>query len=58
MGLNISPDASLFSATSTCTCNNLSDSRWPPKSLRNRERHPNRGLKSWVRNQAQNYAFS
>src|SRR5580700_11458052 len=28
--------------------NNLSDSRWPPKSLRRRERHGNRGLKSWV----------
>ena len=27
---------------------NLSDSRWPPKSLRSRERHANRGLESWV----------
>ena len=36
-----------------CSFNNLSDSRWPPKSLRRRERHPNRGLNSWVQKQAQ-----
>src|SRR5438132_14274407 len=29
---------------------NLSDFRWPPKYLRSRERHANRGLKSWVQN--------
>src|SRR5208283_5579547 len=46
-------DASLFSATLCCSLNNLSDSRWPPKSLRRRERHANRGLKSWVQKQAQ-----
>src|SRR6266436_1837334 len=28
--------------------NNLSDFRWPPKYLRSRERHANRGWKSWV----------
>ena len=28
--------------------NNLTDSRWPPKSLRRRERHANRGLESRV----------
>jgi len=33
---------------------NLSDFRWPPKFLRSRERHANRGLKSWVQEQAQN----
>ena len=33
--------------------NNLTDSRWPPKFLRSRERHANRGLKSWVQKQAQ-----
>jgi len=27
---------------------NLSDFRWPPKYLRSRERHANRGWKSWV----------
>jgi hypothetical protein len=52
MGLNIFLDASLFSATLSCSCSNLSDSRWPPKSLRRRDRHANRGLKSWVQKQA------
>src|SRR5438874_9607609 len=33
--------------------NNLSDFRWPPKYLRSRERHANRGLKSWVQTLAQ-----
>ena len=46
-------DASLFSATLCCVLNNLSNFRWPPKSLKRRERHPNRGLKSWVREQSQ-----
>src|SRR5216684_615898 len=32
---------------------NLSDSWWPPKSLRSRERHTNRGLESWVQKNAQ-----
>ena len=41
-------DDSLFSTTLCCSLNNLSDSRWPPVSLRSRERHANRGLKSWV----------
>ena len=31
-----------------CVLNNLSDFRWPPKYLRSRERHENRGWKSWV----------
>ena len=31
--------------------NNLSDFRWPPKHLRSRERHENRGVKSWVQQQ-------
>jgi hypothetical protein len=56
MGLNIFLDASLFSATLSCRCNNLSDSRWPPKSLRRRERHANRGLKSWVQKRGQRMA--
>jgi hypothetical protein len=46
-------ERSLFSATLCCSLNNLSDSRWPPKSLRRRERHANRGLKSWVQKQAE-----
>ena|SRR5271157_5837088 len=46
---SISVERSLFRATLCCSFNNLSDSGWPPKSLRNRERHPNRGLESWVR---------
>jgi len=49
-------DASLFRATLRCTLNNLTDSRWPPKSLRSRERHANRGLESWVQNQRRNRA--
>jgi len=47
---NLTADASLFSATLCCILNNLSDIRWPPKYLRNRERHENRGWKSWVQN--------
>jgi hypothetical protein len=41
------PAASLFSATLCCVLNNLSDFRWPPKYLRSRERHENRGWESW-----------
>jgi len=49
-------ERSLFRATLRCTLNNLTDSRWPPKSLRSRERHANRGLESWVQNQPRNRA--
>lgn len=44
-------DASLSGLHYASSLNNLSDSKWPPKSLRNRERHANRGLKSWVQKQ-------
>jgi len=44
-------ERSFYRATLCCSLNNLSDSRWPPKSLRRRERHANRGLKSWVQKQ-------
>jgi hypothetical protein len=44
-------ECSFFSATLCCSLNNLSDSRWPPKSLRRREGHANRGLKSWIQKQ-------
>ena len=37
-----------FQATLCCVLNNLSDFRWPPKYLNSRERHENRGWKSWV----------
>src|SRR5205809_3559608 len=40
--------------TTYSSLNNLRDFRWPPKFLRSRERHANRGLKSWVQKQAQN----
>jgi len=46
-------NASLFRSTLCCSLNNLSDFRWPPKYLRSRERHANRGLKAWVQKQAQ-----
>ena len=46
-------ECSFFRATLCCSFNNLSDSRWPPKSLRNREGRANRGLSSWVQEQAQ-----
>src|SRR5260370_29787446 len=36
-----------------CSSNNLGDFRWPPKYLRSRERHANRGWKSWVQKQVQ-----
>jgi hypothetical protein len=41
-------DGSLFGATLCCVLNNFSNFRWPPKYLRSRERHENRGWKSWV----------
>src|SRR6266567_662992 len=44
----VEPPTPAFSATLCCIFNNLSDFRWPPKSLRSRERHANRGLESWV----------
>jgi hypothetical protein len=44
----VEPPTPAFSATLSCSCNNLSDSRWPPNYLSSRERHANRGLKSWV----------
>jgi hypothetical protein len=44
----VPPAASLFSATLCSVLNNLSDFRWPPKYLRSRQRHANRGWKSWV----------
>ena len=56
-GRNRTADASLFRATLCCTLNNLTDSRWPPKSLRRRERHANRGLELWVQNQPRNQAY-
>src|SRR5438128_12305533 len=46
----VEPPTPAFSATLCCVLNNLSDFRWPPKYLRSRERHANRGLKSWVQN--------
>src|SRR5438128_6088657 len=49
----VEPPTPAFSATLCCVLNNLSDFRWPPKYLRSRERHANRGLKSWVQKQAQ-----
>src|SRR5438309_9677298 len=44
----VEPPTPAFSATLCCVLNNLSDFRWPPKYLRSRERHENRGWKSWV----------
>jgi hypothetical protein len=44
----VEPPTPAFSATLCCVLNNLSDFRWPPKYLRRRERHENRGWKSWV----------
>src|SRR5271157_1249149 len=46
----IEPPTPAFSAL-CCTINDLTHSRWPPKYLRSRERHANRGLESWVQNQ-------
>jgi hypothetical protein len=43
-----------FQATLCCSLNDLSDSGWPPKYLRNRERHANRGLESWVQKPGRN----
>src|SRR5207244_10798773 len=40
-----------FQATLCCILDKLSDFRWPPKYLRSRERHANRGWKSWVQSQ-------
>jgi|HubBroStandDraft_6_1064221.scaffolds.fasta_scaffold363897_2 hypothetical protein len=48
--MELNPGASLFSATLCRVLNNFSDFRWPPKYLRSRERHENRGWKSWVQN--------
>src|SRR4051794_20815911 len=42
------PPTPAFSVLLCCVLNNLSDFRWPPKYLRSRERHENRGWKSWV----------
>src|ERR1039458_10335381 len=47
LGAQLCAKRNLFSATLCCSFNNLSDSRWPSKSLRSRQRHANRGLKSW-----------
>src|SRR5436853_4778637 len=44
----VEPPTPAFSSTLCCSLNNLSDFRWPPNLLRSRERHANRGLKSWV----------
>src|SRR2546425_2510648 len=52
-GTELTDIASLFRATLCCSLNDLRDSGWPPKSLRSRERHANRGLKSWVQLQVQ-----
>jgi len=52
-GRNRTADASLFS----CTFNDLTDSRWPPKYVRSRGRHANRGLESWVQSQPRNQAY-
>ena len=43
-------ERNLFRSTLCCILNNLSDFRWPPKYLRSRERHANRGWKSCVQN--------
>ena len=45
-------ERSLFSATLCSVLNNLSDFRWPPKYFRSRERQANRGLESWVHQEA------
>src|SRR2546428_10769131 len=44
----VEPPTPAFSATLCCVLNNLSDFRWPPKYLKSRERHANRGWESWV----------
>ena len=44
----VEPPTPAFSATLCCSLNDLIDSRWPPKYLRSRERHANRGLESGV----------
>jgi hypothetical protein len=49
----VEPPTPAFSATLCSVLNNLSDFRCPPKYLRSRERHANRGSKSWVQKQAQ-----
>src|ERR1700719_1044750 len=51
-------ERSLFSATLCCVLNNLSDFRWPPKYLRSRERHENRGWKPWVQNQGGSHGLT
>src|SRR5271167_2392802 len=53
----VEPPTPAFSATLCCTFNDLTDSRWPPKSLRSRKRHANRGLESWVQSQPRNQAY-
>jgi hypothetical protein len=45
-GRNRTADASLFRATLYCAFNNLTDSQWPPKSLRSRKRQ----CESWIGN--------
>src|ERR1700730_17407872 len=48
----VEPPTPAFSGL-CCSSSNLSDFTWPPKFLRRRERHANRGWKSWVREQSQ-----
>ena len=43
-------ERSLFSATLSCSLNNLSEFGWRPKYLVSRERHADRGLTKWVQN--------
>src|SRR5215472_7419136 len=47
-GRNRTADASLFSLSASCICNDLTGFRWLPKSLIGRQRHSNRGLESWA----------
>ncbi len=51
---NAFPQCTLQCYVQLC-CNHL-NSRWPPKSLRRRERHAHRGLRSWVQKRGQRMA--
>jgi len=52
-GRNRTADVSLFRAGLCCSLNNLCDSRWPPKSLRSRDRQEHHGWDSRVQMQTQ-----
>src|SRR5215469_1021695 len=47
-GRNRTADASLFSLSASCICNDLTGLRWLLKCLISRDRRSNRGLESWA----------